>query len=72
MESRLTKHEYDAYSLVREKRKLDINAQEIIAQLHSKYFKHSFFKPCSCSGKTWQQWIAQLNVIYDKGYREDT
>jgi len=70
----LTKVEYDAYSVVRNKKKLDAHAQEVIASLHSKYFKHSFYKPCSCAGsvKTWQQWISQLNDLYEQGYREDT
>tara|TARA_R100000479_G_C6215142_1_gene139599 strand:- start:110 stop:313 length:204 start_codon:yes stop_codon:yes gene_type:complete len=65
---RFLKEEYDSYSLVREKRKLDDEAQQVIATLHAKYYKHSFYKPCSCSGKTWQQWVSQLNDIYERGY----
>jgi hypothetical protein len=65
---RFLKEEYDSYSLVRDKRKLDDEAQQVIATLHAKYYKHSFYKPCSCSGKTWQQWVSQLNDIYERGY----
>ena len=65
---RFLKEEYDSYSLVREKRKLDPEAQKVIATLHAKYYKHTFYKPCSCSGKTWQQWVSQLNDIYERGY----
>jgi hypothetical protein len=65
---RFLKWEYENYSEVREKKKLDADTQEVIAYLHAKYFKHSFYKPCTCSGKTWQMWVAQLNDIYERGY----
>lgn len=67
----MTKQEYEDFTKVRRDAKLDVTAQEIIATLHAKYFKHSFYKPCTCSGKTWQQWISQLNNIYDNGFREN-
>ena len=38
---------------------------ELICQLHSKYYKHSYYKPCTCSPKVIKTWIAQLNDIYD-------
>ena len=38
---------------------------ELICQLHAKYYKHSFYKPCTCSPKTIKTWIAQLNDIYE-------
>lgn len=66
--ARFLKEEYEQYSQVREKKKLDADTQEVIATLHAKYFKHSFYKPCSCSGKTWQEWVAQLNHIYERGH----
>tara|TARA_R100001015_G_C4630632_1_gene192419 strand:- start:722 stop:937 length:216 start_codon:yes stop_codon:yes gene_type:complete len=68
----LNKKEYEDFTELRRKKKLDADAQQIIAYLHSKYFKHSFFKPCSCSGKTWQQWIAQLNDLYEQGYQSNS
>jgi len=39
---------------------------ELICQLHAKYYKHSYYKPCTCNPKTIKQWIAQLNDIYDQ------
>ncbi len=65
---RFLKWEYENYSEVREKKKLNADTQEVIAHLHAKYFKHSFYKPCTCSGKTWQMWVAQLNDIYERGH----
>jgi len=52
--------------------KINPTEQELIASLHSKYFKHRFFKPCNCSPKQWNNWIKQLNEIYDNGVRQDT
>jgi hypothetical protein len=39
---------------------------ELICKLHAKYYKHSYYKPCTCNPKTIKQWIAQLNDIYDQ------
>ena len=38
---------------------------ELISQLHSKYFKHKYKVPCSCSPKTIQGWIEDLNDVYN-------
>jgi len=38
---------------------------EMVAKLHAKYHKHSFYLPCTCSPKTIKQWIADLNKIWD-------
>jgi len=72
MERQFTKEEYEKYSEIRENKSLDKNAQRVIAELHSEYFNHSYFKPCTCSGSTWQNWISQLNKIFELGYREDS
>jgi len=68
----LSKQEYDRFTQIRKEKKLTADVQDFVAMLHAKYFKHSFYKPCTCSGKTWQQWISQLNLIYEKGYRDNT
>ena len=47
--------------------KLNKQEQELLARLHSIYFKHSYYLPCTCSGKTYNSWIQQLNVIYKNG-----
>tara|TARA_R110000772_G_scaffold257940_2_gene374955 strand:- start:1470 stop:1688 length:219 start_codon:yes stop_codon:yes gene_type:complete len=43
----------------------------LVCDLHSKYYKHSFYKPCTCSPKTINKWIKDLNIIWDNGYSED-
>jgi hypothetical protein len=47
--------------------KLNKQEQELLARLHSIYFKHSYYLPCTCSSKTYNNWIQQLNVIYKNG-----
>lgn len=37
----------------------------MVCELHSKYFKHKFYKPCTCNPKTIKQWIAQINDLYE-------
>jgi hypothetical protein len=32
--------------------KLNKQEQELLARLHSIYFKHSYYLPCTCSSKT--------------------
>tara|TARA_B110000459_G_C16601527_1_gene491288 strand:+ start:1160 stop:1378 length:219 start_codon:yes stop_codon:yes gene_type:complete len=44
---------------------------EMVCQLHSKYYKHSYYKPCTCSPKTIKKWIKDLNVIWDNGNKEN-
>ena len=41
---------------------------ELLLTLHSVYFKHTYFVPCTCSSKTYNTWIDQLNVIHENGY----
>jgi len=44
---------------------------ELVCKLHSKYYKHSFYKPCTCSPKTINRWIKDLNIIWDNGNKKD-
>jgi len=37
---------------------------EMISMLHAKYFNHKYEVPCSCSPKTLQKWVDDLNKIY--------
>lgn len=67
-ETLMSKKDFETFATIRLKKKLNPDAVENIAYLHAKYFKHKYFKPCTCSGKTWQQWIAQLNTLWDNGY----
>tara|TARA_R100001530_G_scaffold64078_1_gene46067 strand:- start:57 stop:266 length:210 start_codon:yes stop_codon:yes gene_type:complete len=40
---------------------------DMVSFFHSKYYKHSFYLPCTCSPKTINQWIADLNKLWDYG-----
>jgi len=50
--------------------KLNKDQFELVCTLHAKYFKHSFYKPCTCNPRTIKTWISQLNDIYDEN-RDD-
>jgi len=38
---------------------------EMICDMHARYFQHPFWKPCTCSPKTINKWIADLNMYYE-------
>tara|TARA_R100001244_G_scaffold89679_2_gene68162 strand:+ start:111 stop:320 length:210 start_codon:yes stop_codon:yes gene_type:complete len=40
---------------------------EMVCYLHSKYYRHSYYLPCTCSPKIINQWINDLNKIWDSG-----
>tara|TARA_R100001509_G_scaffold148953_1_gene107104 strand:+ start:218 stop:430 length:213 start_codon:yes stop_codon:yes gene_type:complete len=40
---------------------------ELVSKLHSIYYEHNFYLPCTCSPKTIVQWIKDLNKIWDNG-----
>ena len=40
---------------------------ELVCQLHSKYYNHTYYKPCTCSPKTIVKWIKELNVLWNNG-----
>ena len=45
--------------------KLDGSDFNILCELHSKYFNHSFYKPCSCNGgKVIKQWAKELDDFF--------
>tara|TARA_R100000388_G_scaffold86447_1_gene65957 strand:- start:1769 stop:1963 length:195 start_codon:yes stop_codon:yes gene_type:complete len=39
---------------------------EVLCELHSIYFKHKFFRPCTCNKQRLIQWIEDLDKIYEK------
>ena len=43
----------------------------LVCDLHSKYYKHSFYKPCTCNPKTVNKWIADLNLVWDNGFKKN-
>ena len=48
---------------------LDPTEFELVCKLHAEYYKHNFYKPCTCNPKTIKQWIKDLNVIWNNGIK---
>ena len=48
---------------------LDANEFELVCKLHAEYYKHNYYKPCTCNPRTIKQWIKDLNVIWDNGVK---
>ena len=42
---------------------------ELVCKLHAEYYKHNYYKPCTCNPRTIKQWIKDLNVIWDNGVK---
>ena len=61
--------DYEDWSIFRQGTKDVISATEfdLVCDLHAKYHKHSFYKPCTCNPKIINKWIADLNVIWNNG-----
>jgi len=51
---------------------INISEQKLIANLHSKYFNHKYYIPCSCSPRIWNDWIKDINTIYDNENRNSS
>tara|TARA_R100000935_G_scaffold12151_1_gene24059 strand:+ start:141 stop:359 length:219 start_codon:yes stop_codon:yes gene_type:complete len=43
----------------------------LVCELHSIYYKHSYYKPCTCSKDEIKRWIKDLHLIWDNGYKKD-
>ena len=69
---KLNKKEYDSWTQFKSVKSSSINKeeQELIASLHSKYHLHSYYIPCSCTPRHWNQWIKDINTIYENGFRD--
>ena len=50
-----------------------ITAKEfwLVCDLHAKYYKHKFYKPCTCDPKTVNKWIKELNLVWENGNQKD-
>ena len=66
---KFSQEDYDKWTEFKAANGKSINRkeQELIANLHSVYYKHSYYLPCSCTPKTYIAWIKQLNDIYANG-----
>ena len=64
--------DYERWTTFRMGKKSYLSREEfdMVAFFHSKYQKHSFYLPCTCSPKVIKQWIKDLNVIWDRGNAE--
>lgn len=49
------------------KKQNEINRKEIelIARLHAELYRHKYNEPCTCNGKIYKQWIAEINKKYE-------
>lgn len=67
---KMTKLHYDKWTEFNEGSATTLNKeeQELLARLHSIYFKHSYYLPCTCDPKVYNTWISQLNVIHKRGF----
>ena len=45
--------------------KLSQENYKLLCKLHSKYYNHTYYEPCSCRPKTLKQWITQIDKIYN-------
>ncbi len=66
---KMTKLHYERWTefLQNDSNQINAKEQELLARLHSIYYKHSYYLPCTCSPKTWNRWIEQVNMIYKNG-----
>lgn len=67
--SKMSKEDYQSWTEFRNNTSDTIRKEEfeLVCQLHAKYYKHSYYKPCTCSPRTINKWIAMLNDTYAKG-----
>ncbi len=67
---KMNKLHYDKWTEFQEGTGSELNKEEqkLLARLHSHYFKHTYYLPCTCSPKIYNQWISEINNIYKKGF----
>ena len=67
----MSKEHYEAWTEFRKNTsdKLYKGEFEMVCKFHAEYHNHRYYKPCSCSPRTINTWIAQLNDIYARGFQ---
>ena len=62
-------NDFKKWEIFRNSNKHTISGKEfeLVCDLHSRYKKHSFYKPCTCNPKEIKRWINDLNNIWDSG-----
>ena len=65
---KMNKIDYLTWEAFRRDPKNSITSEEyeMVSRLHSKYFNHTFYKPCTCNPRTIQTWIDNLNELFLK------
>jgi len=67
------KDKLDWYKFLSEvKRSLNKEQFNLVCVLHAKYFKHRFYKPCTCNPRTIKKWIKDITDLYDKSNNKIT
>lgn len=61
--------DYEKWKAFRMVKKSVITHEELklVSDLHSRYYKHKYYVPCTCSPKEIKRWIKDLNKIWDNG-----
>lgn len=66
---KFSKDDYKLWTKFRKSKHSTISRTEfnLVCKLHSTYYKHKFYQPCTCSPKTIKKWIAELNIVWENG-----
>jgi hypothetical protein len=46
--------------------KLTPEYRKILCNLPAQYYNHNYNEPCTCNGKIYRMWIADIDRVYDK------
>jgi hypothetical protein len=63
---KMSREDYLMWEKFRETPKNSLEPQEfeLICRLHAEYFKHKYYKPCTCRPKEIKKWIGELNELF--------
>lgn len=66
---KFSKDDYKLWNKFRKSKHSTINRGEfrLVCLLHSQYYKHKYYEPCTCSPKIINKWIKELNVVWNNG-----
>tara|TARA_R110000751_G_scaffold94166_3_gene183745 strand:+ start:3490 stop:3702 length:213 start_codon:yes stop_codon:yes gene_type:complete len=39
----------------------------MVCLLHSQYYQHKYYEPCTCSPTIINKWIKDLNIVWNNG-----
>lgn len=40
--------------------------RKILCTLHAQYYNHKYSEPCTCNGRLYRTWIADIDRVYGK------